>query len=106
MCHHIFDWTQQGIRQHIAHALLYQKNLLHAGKARGVCLSVWLPVKLLRHRCRGLYSLKSHMPFFHPSLPPLFICSSLHLLQSAGLRLKVNTEVTVKAANNDKTNAD
>ncbi len=53
-CHHIFDWTQQGIRQHTAHTLLYQKNLLHAGKTRGVCLFVWLPVRLLR--CQGLYS--------------------------------------------------
>lgn len=59
------------------------------------CLSVWFPVR--GSVVQMSRSLQPHVSFLPPSLP--FLTSSiLDLPQSAGPRLKVNREVTVKAA--------
>lgn len=101
MCRHIFDWTQRGIEtaRH-SRPPIVEEPVARLGREREVCVVCqWWLLKTQVPR--------SLQPACPPSLSPsLSICSSLHLLQSAGLRLKVNTEVTAEAARDDRTDAD
>lgn len=97
MCHHICDWARRGLWTDSA-----ARMLLSAKIARCMLGQLWvcvvhlagIPLRLLLRRCQGLPS--ASCPSCMPPALPFSNCSVLNLLQSAVLRLKVNTEVTVE----------
>lgn len=91
VCHHIFDRAQQGIWTDSASRMLLSAKITCCMLGQQYGYISGIPLRLLLRSYHGLSS-----PSCIPRALPFPTCSILNLLQSAVLRLKVNTEVTVE----------